>query len=217
MKKLQKYIDKEERWKTVPKIFHEIDGLLFHVTNEAGLKGIINDKSIKPYDGTFPAAWSVHKNATTYARKNNYVCLFDFQNRPIEEKLKYPSKWHNVVLYHSPFNFLIELDYDLLKDNLILNEVAVEETKYSIKFIPYVEIWHSKPIPLESFKSICIMKNTFEEEDTDYFIRKLSIDNYLFENIESYKQEVYLKYADEFERLSNINKIFSLVGRNKPY
>ena len=214
MKKLEKYIDKEEIWKTVPKIFHEIDGLLFHVTSEVGLKGIMNDKAIKPYDGTFPAAWSVHKNATTYGLKNNYVCLFNFQNCLIENKLKYPSQWHNVVLSHSPFNFLIELDYELLKDNLILNEIAVEETKYSIKFIPYVEIWHKKPILLSSFKKIHIMTNILTNTNEDYFIRKLDIDDCLFDNIELYKQEAHIKYADEFKHyqilIKNLKRVNNL-------
>lgn len=204
---LKKYIDSEEIWDEVPRVFFDVDGLLFHSTSENGLIGIINDKAIKPYDGTFPARWKVSKDSTTYGLKNKYVCLFDFYSVPIKYKLKFPSQWYNVVLCSTPFNFLIELDYEFLRDNLIPNEVAVKETNYSIKFIPYVESWYTQSVPISAFKNIIVMQNFVRNED--HFAIKLKINDSLFKNISLYKNKIISRYKSEYDSWLRLEEIFN--------
>lgn len=188
---LKAYLDSEDPWDEVPRAFFDIDGLFFHSTSESGLASIIRDTAIRAYDGTFPERWPVSEKTNTYARKNNYVCLFDFFSTPIDHKLKFPSKWYNLVLCSTPFSFLIELDYDLLKDNLVMNQVAVKETNYSMKFVPYVKSWYPVEVPLSAFKSVLVMQNF--ANNIDNFIVRLDIDENLFKNIEIYKAKFISK------------------------
>ncbi|MFZ1388103.1 MAG: hypothetical protein WBP46_14725 [Thiolinea sp.] len=189
MVNLKKYIDKESVWDRVPPVFNFINGKVFHVTSENGLKGIMDSGFIKPFDGTFKASWNLSPNATTYARTKNYVCLFDFKNCSPSQSIKYPEQWHNLVLRYNPFNFIIEINEDFLKSDLIYNESAVEEYGYSIKFVPRVEIWSKTPIPVNAFKCIFIMYNSNMSEShiKAYNIKELKVNERLFYNIETYK------------------------------
>lgn len=193
---LKGYLHREDPWDEVPRVFFDIDGLVFHSTSESGLAGIIRDEAIRPYDGTFPERWPVSEKSSTYARKNSYVCLFDFLSTPIDHKLKFPDKWYNLVLCSAPFSFLIELDYNLLRDNIVPNHVAVEETNYSIKFVPYVESWYPTVVPLSAFKSVLVMQNFIKNADN--FMARLDIDDNLFKNIDIYKHKFISKNKSEY-------------------
>lgn len=121
--------------------------------------------------------------------------MFDFKSCPPNRSIGYPEQWHNLVLRFSLFNFIIEIDESLLKNDLVSNSSAIEEYGYSIKFVPRVEIWSKKPIPISTFNSIFVMYNSEMSENyiKAYNIKELSVDEELFSYIEAYKKIYFRK------------------------
>lgn len=178
-------------------MFNLVNGLLFHSTSEMALRGIFKDQLIKPYSGDLKEAWPLTAGRTTYARKNNYVCLFDFENVPAKKLLTSCTSWYRVMTTHSPFNIFLVLDRELIKEKMIANETAVIETNYALKFIPIVEVWHSEAIPAAAIKYILISQNFMT--DTNLEPRQITFDRHVFEKISQYKNDVVDKYATEYE------------------
>jgi len=193
---LKKYIDKEEPFDDVPRIFEDINGLVFHSTSENGLELIVKDQEIRAFNGTFPARWPIAKDSTTYGSKYNYVCLFDFQSCSPIYSLRYPSQWVSVVLAHEPFCFFIVVDKEKINHFYVENKVAVNETNCMMKFILFVETWSRKPIPLSAFKKICMLQTFMRNEN--YLIEEADCNDSLIFNIKKYKEKIISRYNEEY-------------------
>ena len=119
---------------------------VYHLTSVQGYRGIRRSGEIQPNEGSFP--YTYPQSATSYARLQGYVSLFDFETPTISQCLLTRPLWDGFFIKHKPATLLISLDRKKLAPKLIPNDVALQVPQHERgTWLRHVEVWYPGPIP----------------------------------------------------------------------
>jgi hypothetical protein len=140
-------------------VFERVRGHVFHRTTCPGLRGILRSGEIRPnINRRFP--FSFAKSETSYGVRNNYICLFDFEDTSAEDQIRTFSIWDNLIGQVGKTFFLIILDSTNLREKLISSTSAPQlgEPNYGGCMRP-IECWYPVVIPLGFAKRFVIVSH----------------------------------------------------------
>ena len=133
-----------------------LDKKLFHVTSHFGYRGIKLNAAILPNSGK--RDFSFGQSKRSYAKKNNYVSLFEFED-PSNKKIELiKDTWLNIMAKHQPA-IVIVLKRASLNDKIIPNaslgdRYAQPNFMKNNYYVPRVEAWYPEPIGASNFESV---------------------------------------------------------------
>ncbi len=136
---------------------------IWHMTSIEGIIGIHQSGYIEPNLGNRKYTYSQSKNS--YGKLKNYVCLFDFYSVDDDEFIYTFDKWKGFFSCHKPFTIALELNHKFLASDLIANYIAREEVGYKKVWIPYVEVWYPKPIPVFSIRKYFVIPTAYQKKE----------------------------------------------------
>lgn len=137
---------------------------LLHRTGIEGYKGIGQSGYIIPNQGQFP--YSFPQSKFYYSHHKKYVCLFDFELATEEECIIVHDTWVQFFSDHKPVTIVLRLNRQKLGKDLIPNSAAPKLSEDGYKaYIPYVEAWYPKPIPVEAIDSYIIIMRSAQTHE----------------------------------------------------
>ena len=127
-----------------------LKGNIFHLTSATNAENILKDGMIKG-DNVLEKTHPQSKN--NYGRMRNLICLFDLRNSKSKEKKEAYIKFNLLCPEYidSPYYFIMD---DKLHKSVIDWETANKEVGFSESFIPHIECWYAKEIPVKNCKKI---------------------------------------------------------------
>jgi hypothetical protein len=132
-------------------------GSIWHLTSPLGISGIKKSGYIEPNLGSHKYTFPQSENS--YGKLKGYICLFDFFSVDEKEFLYTFYRWRCFFWHHKPFTIALELNREYLMSNLILNQIARQEVGYKKVWIPYVEVWYPKRIPISAIDRYFVIYN----------------------------------------------------------
>jgi hypothetical protein len=132
-------------------------GNVFHLTTAAGLRGIKKDGLIRNNkSGKFP--YNYPQSARSYARNRGYISLFDLRTSSddqIETGLSNFNFLNPPFVHNNPvFLFISPSAYPAL----ILWTQATNEEAWSEMFIPHIEAFYPRDIPISDVSRVISVK-----------------------------------------------------------
>lgn len=146
---------------------------LYHATSVEGYRGISREGFIRPWNGSFRAAYP---KMNSHARYHGWISLFDFQTPTEEQCFQVREQWGEFFVKEKPVTVLINLFRETLASKIIPNEAVEAEPNYQERMrIPYVEVWYPEPISLSAVQS-CVL--VFPSKPVRYLKLKANEDGF---------------------------------------
>ena len=166
------------------KLFPKLRKGLLHRTSIEGYRGIRQAGYIFPNQGQFP--YSYPQSKFYYSHSKGYVCLFDFESAEEEDCIAIHLTWGHFFSDHKPATVVLRLNRQVLGNDLIPNSAAPKLGSQDFKsYIPYVEAWHPKPVPVSAIDGYIItmwnsrtfetMFYEFSKEEVEKFEETLNV------------------------------------------
>lgn len=132
---------------------------VYHRFGIRSFKRLYKNGRIKA-DKRFKRVYGVTKGSIAY--KNNYIALFDFESAGTENCINTFTTWQSFFFDVDPITIILRLERSCLP-NIIRNPYVIDpETTNTCDhgnyYIPWVEAWHSTPIPLSAISG-CFLSN----------------------------------------------------------
>lgn len=194
---LEEYEIESFRQSGLMNLFPLLRSGILHRTGIQGYRGIQREGHIIANQGQYP--YSYPQSRTYFAHSKGYISLFDFESAEEEDCISIHHTWGHFFCDHKPVTIVLRLDREALKPDLIPNSAAPRLGCDGYKgYIPYVEVWFPKPIPVSAVESYII---TFEDRRVPEFI----FEEFTSERFEEFKEtlsqieEMWKRISEEAE------------------
>lgn len=146
-KQIEKYQLESFSQSNVYSLFPLLRTGIFHRTGIEGYRGIRQLGHILPNKGQFP--YSYPQSKFYYGPSKGYVCLFDFESAAEKDCIAIHHTWGHFFSDHQPATVALRLNRQILGSELLPNSAAPKLGTEGYKsYIPYIEAWYPRPIPL---------------------------------------------------------------------
>ncbi len=145
----------ELRDKFLPKLRERV----FHVTSYERYKMIEEEGMIKSNaDGKL--GYTYPQSETSYGRKRGYICLFDLRDKTEDEIENALESFYFLGDHTLGDKQAYLIMHEETYADLIDTAQAKAEIGFKEMWIPYVECWYPRDLPLSSIKEIIILNIT---------------------------------------------------------
>lgn len=142
----------ELRDKFLPKLREKV----FHVTSYEGYKMIEKEGMIKS-NANGKMGYTYPQSETSYGRKRGYICLFDLRSKTEDEIENAIECFYFLGDYRLGDKQTYLIMHEEIYADLIDSSRAKAEIGFKEMWIPNVECWYPRDLPLSSIKEIIVL------------------------------------------------------------